>query len=495
MSKRLFVDKVSLLLPCVILLTGCASYPFELLLQPLEADRQLGEEVAQHVTEQFGIVDDPELTSYLDEIGQRLTASIPQEKHRFDYKFQIVDQVESNAFAAPGGYVYVSRGLLVLANSEDELANVIGHEIVHVGRRHTAKQLAKERLPGLLSLPGRIVGRVVSRDLGRLLNSPLHLFGAPFMATYSRQHELEADRLGQQLTAAAGYDPLALAAILDRLEEEAELLTGTKRRASFLDTHPTTPRRVGEISSRAATIQWTPRPGIAADHAEFLRHLEGLLVGANPANGVFQEQRFLHPDLDFRIEFPQEWETVNTKQAVGAISPTQDGLAFVGIQGEGTDPEEVARKLERDLVDEFGVAPSRSEAIEVGKLPGYVVTFTDRTGSEPMHMHFLWVAHRGLIYQMIALAPESLRDTLRAVAFSFGPLTPREKASIKETRLRVVEARERESLLQLSERTGNVWNVALTALVNGIDIQEPLERGQLIKVALEQQYEGSPTTR
>jgi predicted Zn-dependent protease len=220
-----------------------------------------------------------------------------------------------------------------------------------------------------------------------------------------------------------------------------------------------------------------------------------LLVGRNPANGVFQGQRFLHPDLDFHIEFPPEWRTINTKQAVGAISPTQDGLAFLGIHGEGTDPEEVAHKLEQDLVDEFGVAPSRSEAVEVGKLPGYVVTFTDRTGSEPMHMHFLWVAYRGFIYQMIALAPERLRETLREVALSFGALTPEEKVSIRERRLRVVAAREDEDLEQLSERTRNVWDTRETALVNGIEPGEPLKKGQLIKVALSQQYQGSPTTK
>jgi predicted Zn-dependent protease len=107
--------------------------------------------------------------------------------------------------------------------------------------------------------------------------------------------------LGQDLTANAGYDPEALAAILDSLEREERLRTGVKHRPSFFDTHPSTPKRVTEITEHARSIQWIRRPGVTGGHAEFLRHLEGLLVGTNPANGIFQKQKFLHPDLGFFI--------------------------------------------------------------------------------------------------------------------------------------------------------------------------------------------------
>jgi predicted Zn-dependent protease len=449
----------------------------------------MGQEVSQQVTEQIGIVDDKDLTSYVNKIGQRIAREIPNK--RFDYTFQILDQPEGNAFAAPGGYVYVSRGLLSLANSEDELANVLGHEIIHVRQRHTAKQLAKQRVPNLLSLPGKVVGRVIDRDLGRLLNSPVNIFGMSFMMAHSRQHELEADRLGQDLSAAAGYDPEALAGVLDSLEQEGLLRTGVKRRPSFFDSHPSTPRRLTEIAEHARTIRWKRQSGIAGNHAEFLRHLDGLLVGTNPANGVFQEQRFLHPDLDFFIEFPSNWDTMNSPQAVGAVSPKKDGLIILGVHGKGTDPEQAALDFTRSITEEFDVKPSRSQALNLGQWPAYVVTFTDETGREPMHMHFLWVASRGLIYRMTGLAPEFHRETLRKTALSFRPLTVKERSSIRESRLRVVPAQAGEDIIQLSGRTGNVWDDKTTAVMNGIHIEAPLKQGQLIKIAVLQEYMGS----
>ncbi len=126
----------------------------------------------------------------------------------FAYRFTVVDQLEPNAFAVPGGYVYVSRGLLALAKSEDEIAGVIAHEIQHVERRHSVKQMRKEFGLGLLALPGQLVGGIVSEDLAALAGKPFEAVAAG----YSRDQEREADTLGQPLAAAAGYDPKAMAA-------------------------------------------------------------------------------------------------------------------------------------------------------------------------------------------------------------------------------------------------------------------------------------------
>jgi predicted Zn-dependent protease len=468
MTKRMNIRSyiyLFMLLGAGVFLSRCVTGPGELTLQSVETDRQLGQETAQLVAEQIGIVDDAALTAYLDAIGQRLVRAHTDQ--RFEYLFQIVDQFEPNAFAAPGGYVFVSRGLLALANTEDELANVIGHEIIHVSRRHIARQQAKQRVPGLLSLPGRVVGRVVNQNIGALLNAPIDTLNAAYIAKHSRGDEFEADRLGQRLSAQTGYDPVALAPILDRLEQESQLRTGEQRRPGFFDTHPTTPDRVSRVSK-----------------------LDGLLIGTNPAEGVFQGRKFLQPVLDFSIVFPMGWITMNTRQAVVAITPKKDALLILGIQGEGTDPDQAAAALTQALYKEFRVKPSRSQKVRIGNLPAYLVTYSDTSGEEPMHLHFLWVAYRGLIYQFIGLAPESYRPTLRETALSFRPLTSDERASIKETRLRIVSARANETLDQLSKRTRNVWDAKTTSVINGINADQPLRKGQLIKIAVLQPYKG-----
>ncbi|MCK4857826.1 MAG: M48 family metalloprotease, partial [candidate division Zixibacteria bacterium] len=252
MAKRMnirFCIYFLMLLGVGIFLSRCVTGPGELTLQSVEADRKLGQETAQLVAEQIGIVDDADMTVYLNAIGQQLVRAHTDQ--RFDYSFQIVDQFEPNAFAVPGGYIFVSRGLLVLTNSEDELANVIGHEVIHVSRRHIARQMAKQRVPSLLSLPGRVVGRVVSQNIGALLNAPIDTLGAAYIAKHSRADEFEADRLGQRLSAQTGYDPLALAPVLDRLEQESQLRTEEQRRPGFFDTHPTTPDRVSRVTRDA----------------------------------------------------------------------------------------------------------------------------------------------------------------------------------------------------------------------------------------------------
>jgi predicted Zn-dependent protease len=456
------------------------------MLQPVEADRELGAQVAREVNQQIGVVDNPTLTAYLDDIGQRLTAQAAD--NRFEYSFQIIDQQEPNAFAAPGGYVYVSRGLLALINTEDELAGVIGHEISHVSRRHTAKQLAKKRVPKLLSLPGQVVGFVVDEDLGTLLNAPVGILGTAFLAKYSREDEREADDLGQLLAAQAGYDSRALADILHRMESAAALQTGGTRRASFFDTHPTTPDRVQSIESRTQAVQQELRPGIAGGRDETLRRLDGLIIGTNPANGVFDGRTFLHPEFDFHMTFPAQWKTMNTPGAVGAVAQEGDGLLVVAISGKGNNPKAAGLAFEKTLSEKFGVEPTETKDTNVGDLPAYLATFTDDSGREAAHLHFLWVAYRGMIYRMIGMGPERYRDKLRETALSFGPLTDEEKSAIKVQRLKVVAARAGEDMASLSRRTDNVWSHEETAIVNGISLVGKLEEGQLVKIVVSRKF-------
>jgi predicted Zn-dependent protease len=475
-----------LMIAAALLLPACAAVQPDFLLQSVEADRKQGEEVSKKVEEEMGIVKEAGLSTYVASLGQRLAAQIPN--RQFPYTFQIVDQAEPNAFAAPGGYVYVSRGLLALVGSEEELAGVLGHEIVHVEHRHTARQLQKARLPGLLTLPGRAAGWVIGGELGGLVSSPFEAVGAAYLSAHSRQDELEADEGGQAIAARAGYDPRGLVGILDRMERFEQLLMGSERSFSFFASHPMTPTRVAEITEHAKGIAWTPRPGIAASGADLLGRLDGLLLGRNPADGIFRGQQFLHPDLDFFIEFPPRWKTMNTRRLVGAIAPDEDALTFLGVRGKGTDPSRTAEAFVQAVQREYGIKPSRSERVQIGPWPGHVVTLTDTSGGTPVHMHFLWVAARGLIYQMVGLAPDQYREALRRTAQSFRPLTPEERASFTEMRLKVVAARGGETLAQLSRRAQDQWKPEMTAIVNGVQPGAKLKQGQLVKIAVKQSY-------
>jgi predicted Zn-dependent protease len=466
-----------------VVLMGCAVG-----LQSVDEDKVMGRQVAQQVESTMGVYEDPRLTPYVNTVGRRLVAI--HEDQRFTYTFSIVDQAEANAFAAPGGYIYVSRGMLALANSEDELANIIGHEIIHVSSRHTAQQMAKARVPGLLSLPGRVVGGVLSDRLGNLINAPINMAGGAFIAKHGREQEFESDRYGQVLAAGSGYDPQALATALARLEQESKLMTGQERKASFFDTHPMTPDRVARLTRDAQNIEWTRQPGVTGDAAAYLRRLDGLLIGPNPVQGVIHGRKILQPALDCAVTFPEGWQLINTRRAVIAAEPNQEGLLVMSIAGKDIAPHQAADELIRALEKGYGAKPSISKYVEVGPYPGHLVTYTDDSGREPMHIHFVWFAYRGLLYQYVGLGPERLRPILRDAALSFRPLTDAERSGIKEMRLQIVTAKGGETLSQLSEREHNALKMEYTAVINGIDADQPLLAGQLVKIAVLKPYSG-----
>ena len=216
-----------------------------------ELETAAGTAMSQQVADQIGLYQDPVLARYVDSVGQRLVSELGDTPYKF--RFAVVDQFEPNAFASPGGYIYISRGLLAQMNSEDELAGVLAHEISHVTQRHHARQVGRSLGAGLLTLPGRAVG-VVSEDLGNMINTPIEYAGQVYLASYSRGQESEADQYGLRLAARAGYKPLALADALEGIERTLYLMTGEKREATYLDTHPTTPERVAGINSLAATL-------------------------------------------------------------------------------------------------------------------------------------------------------------------------------------------------------------------------------------------------
>ena len=482
--NKLYIEHTSVAKCICLLFIGLFFIGCGAIVQSVEKDRELGKETAEVVSAEMGLYDDTAYSAYLNRVGQRLVQVNPDQT--FDYRFAVVDQYEPNAFALPGGYIYVSRGLLALTNSEDELAGVMGHEIIHVSRRHSAHQRAKARAPALLRLPGAVVGSVINDNLGKLINAPVNAIGGAYLASHSRQDEFESDRFGQQLAAAAGYDPAALAPILARLEAFMEVHTGEKRIPGFFDTHPTTPDRIAGVERDAQSIQWARQPGISPGTKAYLRNLDGLLIGDNPAIGVFQDGKFLHPELNLSLTLPEGWKTLNTRQAVFAVAPKEDGMLAMAIAGKGSSPRQPADRFETALYNKYGIKPTQSKTMRIGKLPAYISLYTDSSGREPMHLAFLWVGYRGLIYQFIGLAPEKYRELLRATAMSFRPMTPTERTSITETRLRVVSARSNENLNQLSKRMHNVWDLHTTAVMNGIDVKEPLKKGQLIKIAIVQ---------
>jgi predicted Zn-dependent protease len=484
-----------LLVACVAsMAAGCAVNPVsgrsEVAVLSADEERELGDEEAKKVEASMGLVADPALRGYVRAVGDRTAKQSPRQD--VPYTFQIVNQPEPNAFALPNGNIYVSRGLLVLVNSEDELAGVLAHEIVHVAARHTVRSanvaVATSPLRIATGIAGLAVGIVVPRvgegimDLGDVATEA-------FMAPYGRNQEREADDIGVDLAARAGYDPKGLPRALQALDREEALRRDGPPRQSFFDTHPTTPERVRETQDRAAALRPTPTAPIAKTHRDFLARLDGLLVGEDPADGTFVDSRFFHPTLGITLRFPAGWQTRNTPRA--AIGHTQDKEAalLVAVAGKGDDPVRVARDAEKDA----GVRLlERAAVLEINGLPAVRSAVAVQGSRSPMILDFTWIAHGGIVYRILGISPTPRIDAYRPLfdqtRSSFRAMTPADAAQLRETRLRVTTARDGELPSEIARRTGSVWSADEIAMANGLAAGARLAAGQPIKVAVSEPY-------
>jgi len=486
--------RILLLMPLLALLApGCVVNPVtghpEMTILSSAKEQEIGREGAEDVKAAMGIVDDPALTAYVVAVGDRLAAQSP--RRDVTYTFQIVDTPEPNAFALPGGWIYVSRGLLALLDSEDELAGVVGHEIGHVAARHAARRATSAAPLAVLTGVGAAVTGLVSPMLGGLVGGVGSLAEAAFLAPYSRDQEREADQVGQDLAARAGWDPAGLSRALEALERDDALRPGGDRRPSFFDTHPATPERITTTVAHARELTAAPRNAIAGSRAEFVARLDGVVVGAAASAGVFHEQLFLHPDMDFAIRFPDGWKTENTPSAVGGQAPDRAAALIVELEGKGNDPVAAVRTF----AEKAGLTPApMPEKLQVNGLPAARIAGRFRTSRDTIALELTWIAHGGSVFRVTGgSTPErfdAVRAALEAAAGSFRPLTAADRAGITEERLRIVRAQGGETVAALAARSRSAWKAERIAAANALTPGTLLEAGFPVKVAMTERYTG-----
>ncbi|HSB68170.1 MAG TPA: M48 family metalloprotease, partial [Candidatus Methylomirabilis sp.] len=377
-------------------------------------------------------------------------------------------------------------------NSEDELAGVLAHEVIHVAARHTVRSanvaVATSPLRIATGIAGVAAGIIAPR-VGEGIAGLGETATEAFMAPYGRSQEREADDVGVDLAARAGYDPRGLPSILQALEREEALRRGGPPRQSFLDTHPATPERVRETGRRASALRPEPATPVVKTHGEFLAGLDGLLVGDDPADGTFLESRFLHPRLGISLRFPTGWQTRNTPRAVVGHTRDKEAVLLLTVAGKGDDPLQVARDAERAagvrLLD-------RAAQLEINGLRAMRSVVAADGARGPTTLDFTWIAHGGIVYRIVGVSPTprygAYRPLFDQTASSFRAMTPADTAQIRETHLRVATARAGERPADVARRTGSVWSADETAVANGLTADARLASGQLIKVAVPEPY-------
>jgi predicted Zn-dependent protease len=447
-----------------------------------EEERQIGRKEAEEVERTMGLVRERRLVEYVGAIGKRL--ELVARRADLAWEWNVADESEPNAFAAPGGWTYLTRGLLALSNREDEVACVLGHEMAHVMERHAVSRVgAATPLAILFGLPGGILG-MVSPTLGGIVSGTGLVVAGLTLARYSREQEHEADRIGITLAAGAGWDPSALTDFLTTLERAQALARGGTGRPSFFATHPSTPERVANVQAVARSLSRPAAAPIAGTRAAFLDRIEGLVIGDNPANGVFAGRLFLHADLDLALEVPAGWKTANSAEAAGAVAPDEAAVVILQHVTTGNDPVAGARA---DGLSDAQI--QRLRRLQISRLPAAALTASTRDGTR---VALTWIAHRAHIFRVTGACGgadwERYREVFEQTAASFRPLRLEDRERIVESRLRIRPARAGETVAQVLARGGSAWSPAQAAVANAVAPERQLEPGWPIKVAVSGRY-------
>jgi predicted Zn-dependent protease len=354
---------------------------------------------------------------------------------------------------------------------------VIGHEITHAAHRHSAAQQEIAKRGNPIAMPWNRAGR---------------------MARYGRDMERDADKGGQILCAAAGYDPIGMSTFLANLGQMERLKIGYSRGTGFFDSHPGSTERAAINSVRASEMRWTRDPAIGDPRASFLRQIDGLAIDQRPEAGVFVGDDFLHPDLDFRIRFPRGWAKQNSGSAVGAIAPPGDAVIVLQADMPKGEPREMAEQWVAKTRDESPIKVRESKPVKVGHLDAWRVKIDASSGAGALTSYVTFIPYRDLTWRIsgmtLAYRAEKYQGRTLGVARSFRPLTEEERNSIDVLRLHTTTAYPGESLEAVNRRSGSAWDTSFAAIYNGVFFDHRFEGGELVKFAALERYVPEPLT-
>lgn len=448
-------------------------------------DEEQGSKGAQMVIEQMGLVDDEKMTKYINDIGQRLVEQI--ENRQFEYHFYLVDMVEPNAFALPGGYIYISRGLITIAQTEDELAGVIGHEITHVSQRHSYKQTKKSIFPSLLMVPGALAG-MVNEQFGALINAPIAAASKLRLASYGRKQETEADNYGIELAAKAGYDPAQLANILQRISKEVEFLTGKEESFSYFDSHPFTPDRVTNIQEKAPGLEIADTPHFVKTNESFARMFDGMYITDNPEQGVFVKNSFYQADIGIAFDIPDGWNGVNKPTFVGATDSAGRAQLILGVVNSDATTDELSSTFVENFKKQYQIESYKLKDIEFNGYKGHLFAIDEYNRGDPVNYTIAWFTNGNGTFQMICYGQKKFEKSFNESITSFHTITPEEKNKVTGLVLRVAVAKEETQLEDFGKQNNNRLTPEFTALINAIDEKDPVKSGQFIKIGVVEKY-------
>ena len=467
-------SSVTALAAAVALVIACATNPAtgkkQLMLVSEAQEIAMGKEADQEAIGAYGLYPDPKVQAYVERLGKGLAAK--SERPDLPWSFKVVDDPTVNAFALPGGYIYVTRGIMAHLRSEAELVAVLGHEIGHVTGRHSASQMSKQTL----AMGGLVLGMAVKPELQRFAGLAQQGLGLLFLK-FGRDDENQADQLGLRYMTRQAYDPREMLEVFGVLDGVARAEGGGSSMPDWLSTHPSPGNRLARIRSEIAT---TGASGNVVKRSEYVRRLDGMVFGENPREGFFRGTAFYHPEMRFQLSFPSGFRTQNQRQAVVGVSEAQDAMIALSV-GAASSPEDAARRF----FSQQGVQAGRAWRDTIHGLSAYTALFQATTEEGVLEGQVAFIQHDGRIYRILAYTAggrlASYQRAFDAAVRSFSPLTDERYLSVQPKRIDLVQLDRQMALPEFTRAYPSTVEAGTIGLINGVGANQLLPRGELAK--------------
>jgi len=476
LSNQILSISRTLIITCaLIFLAGCtlnkATGKRQLTLIGEQQEIAMGQEYDKSVTAELGLYPDEELQKYVQEIGHRMAAA--SERPDLPWEFKVVDDDTINAFAVPGGFIYLTRGILAYFNSEAQLATVMGHEIGHVTARHSVEQMSRAQLAQI----GMGIAMVASEEFRQYAGLAELGLGVLFLK-FSRDDESQSDGLGMRYLLKTGYNPNEAPRVFEMLERHGAS-QGQARLPEWQATHPSPDRRAAKLTEKIKKLPPEQQTG-TIDREAYLNRVKGMTFGADPRQGYVVGSTFYHPEMAFRMDFPKDWKIVNQRQAVVGVSQKEDAFVVLTLaQGENlADAEqkffaqEGIRKGQpwRKGFRQFEVIPKADPSGNTGVPIRGTVGFRD---------------HQGTLFQTVCYTSSdnwpAYNDSMHRSLPSFKRLTEQRYLNVHAKKIKIVKLPRSMSLEQFNRKYPSTIKLEELAVLNGVETTTKLEKGSLVK--------------
>jgi len=457
-----------------------------------EEEVQLGSEADKQIQQQFGVYQNEKVAKYVQEVGQTVLQNsdirgpdVPEKYRETDFHFRILDSPIINAFALPGGYVYMTRGLMSHLNNEAQFAMVMGHEIAHVVARHGSKQAFQRKLGNIALVGGSILGQ---QTLGIPAGDLMDLGGLTaqmIYSSYSRDMESQSDELGVKYAAKSGYDASEGAAFFTTLQRLHDLPEGLL--PQLMQSHPDPGKREQRIPE--LDMKWE-KMGFDRNELrqkQYLEAINGMVFGEDPRQGFTENQTFYHPDLAFRFPVPPGWQIQNQPTRVILIAPEEKAYMLMELDSNNNS----AKTSVQTFTGQEGMKMVSSSAASSNGLTAYKAVADAATQRATLRLFVYAIEYDGNIYRFVGITSKSAFSTYSSsfsnVTGDFDQLTNQRILNTKPVRIKVVEVAHSDTFENvLPDNLPADIKPEDVAILNQVNLRDTMEKGQIIKIPVKQ---------